>query len=470
MNLIHHRLPIALLVILLSLFEPAGFASALSPGHAQDSGRSFSETTNPRHDIQQQQKTAILTMEPLEPFVLGDHPAIYVHLTNEFGQPIPNQPILIFVDGERKVKGQTDSAGLAVIVLKLKFSAGEYRIRAVYAGLPALGLPAASVEADMLIQPAQVVIRTVPALAGIHLKLNDQIYTSDEDGFINFQVNSSGLYTLEVLPFDNALLPPNVRMEFSRWNDNTFTPQRTIYFPRSRPLEIGFVYKYRVDQVFFDANGALVDPARISTLIIRGVGRTYNFEQAGPVWLPANRLIRRSGERLHNLEILYYIKAIEIDGANVINQSQQRFNIRPDAVWPIQVLLYSAHFTARDVMFKFPIGRGIALTYPDGHTQEFLLDSPNAELEISSLARGSYSVTVIGGWGSALTTPMHLSKDQSIEVPVISYLDFAILIGVPLLFALLLLFIGRPQLLLAKNRRKPVRAVSPLPEMPNAAE
>lgn len=454
MNLIFRRLPIALLVILLGLFEPAGFASVLSPGHERDSGRFVSEKTDLLNDNNQQLSTTVLTMEPLEPFVLGDHPTIYVHLTNEFGQPIPNQPILIFVDGERRVRGQTDSDGLAVIALKLKFSAGEYRIRADYAGVPVLGLPAASVEADMVIQPAKVVVRTVPALAGIHLKVNDQVYISDESGFINFEINTSGLYSLEVLPVDNALLPPSVAMEFSRWNDNTFTPQREIYFPRSRPLEIGFVYKYLVDQVFFDASGALVDPARISLLIVRGVGRTYTFEQAGPVWLAANRLIRRTGERLHNLEILYYIKDIRIDGANVINQSQQRFHIRPDAVWPIQVLLYSARFTARDIMFKFPIGRGIALTYPDGHTQEFLFNSPNADLEISSLARGSYSATVIGGWGSALATPMHLSKDQDIEVPVISYLDYAILIGIPLLFALLLLVIGRPKILRAVFRRR----------------
>jgi hypothetical protein len=70
-------------------------------------------------------------------------------------------------------------------------------------------------------------------------------------------------------------------------------------------------------------------------------------------------------------------------------------------------------------------------------------------LEIPSLARGSYSVTIIGGWGSALATPMHISQDQSIEVPMISYLDMAILTGVPLVFALLLLFIGRPRILLA---------------------
>ena len=443
MKIFFQRLPIILFVILLSLFEFTSFAYALPTGHIK---RSSGLVHN--HKPLQLSPTN-LTIDPLKPFALGDHPTIYLHLNDEFGNPIPGQPIIIFVDGKRKASGQTDSNGLASIILKYKFTAGKYQIKAHYVGVPVLSLPAASVETEMVIHPVEAVIRTIPPMAGIKFKFNDQIYTSDEDGFVNFQVNTSGSYPLEVLPVDNDLLPPNVTMEFSRWNDNIFTPNRQVYFPRTRPLEAGFVFKYLVDEVFFDSTGALVDPARISAMTIRGVGRTYAFEKAGSIWLPANRLTRRIGERLQSQEILYYFRDIKIDGANVINQSQQRFHIRPSAVLPIKVLLYSAHFSGRDAIFNFPIGRGIALTYPDGHTEEFLFDTPGAELEIPSLARGSYSATIIGGWGTALPTPMHLSQDQSVEVPMISYLDMTVLIGIPLLFALLLLIIGRPKILLA---------------------
>ncbi len=33
-------------------------------------------------------------------------------------------------------------------------------------------------------------------------------------------------------------------------------------------------------------------------MTIRGVGTTFTFEKAGPIWLPANRLTGRIGERL----------------------------------------------------------------------------------------------------------------------------------------------------------------------------
>jgi hypothetical protein len=37
-----------------------------------------------------------------------------------------------------------------------------------------------------------------------------------------------------------------------------------------------------------------------------------------------------------------------------------------------------------------------------------------------------------------------LSRDQSVELLVLSYLDMAVIVGVPLLIALVFFFIGRP--------------------------
>jgi hypothetical protein len=201
---------------------------------------------------------------------------------------------------------------------------------------------------------------------------------------------------------------------------------------------------YQVNQEFFDTTGEPVDPGRVDSITVRGVGNTFTFDKAGPIWLPANRLTRRIGERLESEEILYYFREIILDGANVVNKSEQRFRIRPDDVWPVQVLLYSAHFSARDAMFRFPIGKGIELTYPDGHTEEFLFDSDRAEVVVPSLARGSYSARIIGAGGSAPPTPVHLSRDQNVELLMLSYLDIALIIGIPLIIALVFFFIGRP--------------------------
>ena len=392
-----------------------------------------------------QGRPANLALEPLPPLVVGDHPTIVAHLTAEFGQPIRNQPIIVFVDGERKGEGRTDSRGIAVINLRFKFEAGTYRVEAVYPGIISIGVNRATAELGMVIEPARTAIYTVPAVPGVTFKLNNKTYVTDETGVANLEVNTSGVFTLEVMPIKKGILPSNIRMEFARWNDNVFTQKRQVYFPRNRRLEVGFTVSYQVNQEFFDLHGEPVDLSRINSMTVRGVGNTFTFDKAGPIWLPANRLTRRVGERLESEEILYYFREILVDGANVVNKSEQRFRIRPDDVWPVEVLLYSARFSARDAMFRFPIGKGIALTYPDGHTEEFLFtDSKNAEVEVTSLARGSYSARIIGAGGSAPPTPVHLSRDQNVELLMLSYLDITLIIGIPLLIALAFFFIGRP--------------------------
>src|SRR5215204_5047284 len=129
-----------------------------------------------------QGKNANLTIEPLAPFVIGDHPTITVQLTAEVGQPIPNQPIFILVDGIRKAEGKTDSRGIASITLKFKFPAGTYHVQAIYPGIISIGLPRATAEAGMIIEPARTAIYTVPPVPNASFKLNNKIYTADENG------------------------------------------------------------------------------------------------------------------------------------------------------------------------------------------------------------------------------------------------------------------------------------------------
>jgi hypothetical protein len=396
------------------------------------------------HAPLQGRKPANLIIEPLRPFVLGDHPVINVQLTAEFGAPIPNQPIIIMVDGVRKAQARTDSRGVASIPLRYKFPAGTYHVRAIYPGIISIGVNRATAEADIVIEPAKVAIYTVPPVPGVRFKLNDKIYTSDENGVAALTVKTSGIYTLEVLPLDEDSISSNTKLEFARWNDNVFTASRKVYFPRARRLEAGFNVNYQMDQIFYDTTGEPVDPARVSSMVIRGIGNTYTLDRAGPIWLPSNRLIRRVTERLESQEILYYFRDVTIDGANVINRSQQRFHIRPNDTWPIQVLLYSVRFTARDAMFHFPIGKGIELTYPDGHMEKFFFNSGSAQITIPSLARGSYSAKITGAGGSAPPTPIHLSRDQDVELLMLSYLDIALIVGIPLSIALAFFFIGRP--------------------------
>ena len=133
-----------------------------------------------------------------------------------------------------------------------------------------------------------------------------------------------------------------------------------------------------------------------------------------------------------------------VDGSNVVNQSQQRFYVEANDVWPIQLLLYTAQFQARDALFKFPIGSGLHIEQPGDEVE--MPFGPNAALSIRSLVRGIYRVNVYGAPGISPISPIALSRDQDVQLLVISYLDIAIGAVLAAALGFGLVFIGRPKL------------------------
>lgn len=152
MMIFFKRVLMILVVVMMVLLEPASAvrASGLNLPKRQD-------------------KLTHLIIEPLKPIITGDHPNIVVHLTSEFGKPLPNQPIIILVDGKRKGDGKTDSNGIAAITLKYKFPAGTYQISALYPGVISIGLPSATARTDMVVEVAKLGIYTIPPTPGVVL-------------------------------------------------------------------------------------------------------------------------------------------------------------------------------------------------------------------------------------------------------------------------------------------------------------
>ncbi|HXD11618.1 MAG TPA: hypothetical protein VN653_16255 [Anaerolineales bacterium] len=257
-------------------------------------------------------------------------------------------------------------------------------------------------------------------------------------------MEKTGKFRLELLTPKTE--DENMKIEFSRWGDDTFVPYRDIEVPLTQPLDVGFEVSYQVSHTFINLDSQPVDPARITSVTVKGSnGTTYTFSDNQPHWLLAGRVIRLSNG-LEQTRILYSVIDVTIDGSNVVSQAQQRFYAEPNDVWPLKLLLYSARFTARDALFRFPIGTGIQMEYPDGDIKTFKFDSSN-EYSSEGLARGIYHVTVIGVRGIAPPTPIALSRNQDVELIVLSYIDIGVMLALGLSFAFGLLFFGRPKIL-----------------------
>jgi hypothetical protein len=90
----------------------------------------------------------------------------------------------------------------------------------------------------------------------------------------------------------------------------------------------------------------------------------------------------------------------------------------------------------------------------------------NGRIELPPLPRGTYVVTP-QRVGVTVARPVTMSRDTSVHLAVITYLDIAIALGTPALIALTLLLIGRPGIIGTVTAR--VRSLRPRPEGEGAA-
>jgi hypothetical protein len=229
-----------------------------------------------------------------------------------------------------------------------------------------------------------------------------------------------------------------VRVAFSRWHGNPEHPRAT--------LKADFDLYYLVRPVFADPSGKPIAPRRLASLTLRsdiGLVRTFSGAQLGrPHWLQGARVVSSSGAVR---EIEYAVDRAIVGGANVVSRGQQRFYPARTRLFRVKLLLYAVRFAAHDLLFRSPVGSGIALTYPDGHTERHAF-ADDGTLTLRALPRGQYHAKVIGAHGMASLVPIALSRNQTVPLKVVSLLDLGVVFLVLGTIAVALLLVRRPQL------------------------
>jgi hypothetical protein len=302
----------------------------------------------------------------------------------------------------------------------------------------------------------QLTLRTVPALEGVDFSFDGRRYSTPASGVLTLPVAHPGKYRLVALPWRHR--DRGIRVSFSRWLDDVFKANRTITIDGTTNLEVGYGISYRVDTSFIDLAGRRIPPARVkSVTLASSLGEKYVLGGGEPKWLVGVRVARR----LNGLErtlVRYSVLAVDVEGANVVNQAQQRFYIAQTRALRIRLSLYDAHFSTRDLVLPISIGHAIRLTYPNGRRRDVPL--VHGEVTLTSLPRGQYQVKVLTGMGIAPQVPVALSRNQDVPLKVISYGDLAggFLLFVGMSFGLIAA--RRPKLRAAMRPRRWLKAVS----------
>jgi len=242
---------------------------------------------------------------------------------------------------------------------------------------------------------------------------------------------------------------PDGNAEFVRWwgrglREEGYVPTITdLRVSRTMRIQVGFRLTYTVDFTFVDQSSDPIDGERISSMVLRNdagqqetvPGRTASLVGVRPV-------VERGSLVAH--PATYSVQSISVDGSNAVTAGEQLFVPGQQQDVTLKVPLRSVRFRAFDMFFGSPLGRSVVVTYPDGRTVSVPLDD-NGEASVHDFVRGSYVVQVVGP-GYAPRQPIELSRSQTVNLRVLSYLDVVIL-G---LVAVLLL-VG---LLLARRRRQ----------------
>jgi hypothetical protein len=395
-----------------------------------------------------QPSPTVLRIIPVGTQPLGKIFTLSALLTTPQAQPVGGGTVNFLAGGVYLSQARTNGQGIATILVNEDFEAKEYTFRAIFEGNKDYDSSSGSLAVS--IQPADVVVQTVPPLEGIQFRLNGNPFVSGADGSAHILVSKTGTYALDVLT-DNSK-GARRKVDFSRWEDEVYNPTRLIKVPSDKPIQVGFEVSYQVGQNFVDLQNQPVDLARILSITLKSSqGSTYTFADGKSRWLPAS-LVTRRAIGLDVVPIQYSVMSVMVDGSNVVSQAQQRFYPHPGEIWPVQLLLFSVQVSAKDTFLGSPLGTGVALDYPDGSRQKFLFDK-NHSVTIQSLARGIYHVQVIGASGFTPSTPVALSQNEVIALDVLSRIDIFAAVTLAVFFALGLVVIGRMQILGARPRK-----------------
>ncbi len=378
---------------------------------------------------------------PLDNIPLTLNAVVTARLTDAVGQAIVNERLTLFVDGVHAEQGYTDQNGNVYLRIGKDISAGQHKLVVNYDG--SNRYQAASATQVTGVRTLDIEIHTVPAIEGARFLFQGQMYGTDKDGIVRIPVSKPGTYQVEALPFEDQ--QGYMKAEFSVWDDQTFTPFHDIAVPSSSPAEAGYIVSYLVKQSFVDLDGQPVDSARVDELTFkRSDGEMYNFHNGEAHWLPISHVLRRAFGLEESL-FEYSLMSVTVHGTNVVSAQQQRFYVHPHDVWQLKLLLYAANFHSHDMLFGFPLGSSIKLVYPDATLTLSPMDT-NALTTIRSLPRGDYTVSVNTWFGFSPVSSLAMSRNQNVDLPVVSYLDILVLVLAMLLLGPGVLLLGQPAL------------------------
>jgi hypothetical protein len=372
----------------------------------------------------------VLTITAPASTVFTERIVIDARLSTADGTVLRDAPLGLLLDGVGEQRRRTDAEGATRFSVSRDIKPGSHVFTVRFEGDDRYGATTQSVT--LVVEPATLHLRTLPPIPGVLFEFRGHRFTTGVDGSAIVQLETPASPE-EVPTFVSAPSATGIRIEFGKWWGN------------APDLTAGFDLFYLVSLQFANRLGTAVDPATIDAVTLRSsIGEIINLPRIEPIWVHGMRVVSLAGG-LEAKDILYGVDDVEIKGANVVNRAQQRFAPRESRAWNVELLFYQTSIELRDLIFGFPISATIRLEYPNGEVLRVQTDSSGV-VELPALPRGTYHVTP-ERVGVTVTQALAMSRDADAHLTVISYLDVAVGLTIPIGIAVGLLLVGRPHLI-----------------------
>ncbi len=296
----------------------------------------------------------------------------------------------------------------------------------VWAGAPTTAAAAPRCPEDRPL--TRVAVSTVPVVPKAEIDIDGTKVVTDGAGRARVRVCKLTSARDITGPGDPIVLPGHRRAVFDRvFVSNSGT---TVQAAFGMETEVAFAFSG-------------LPTRRIESFTVRSsTGRVVTRTDLLPVWLPSSRVLR-GPDGLEERSIYYSIDDVIVAGSSVVNRSQVKFYPADRNVVRVPLLAYDVRVEVVDRLFRWPVGSAVKLTGADAPDVEQPL--VNGVASFTEVPRGSYNV-VAEASGLRIDRSLILSRDQLVVMPVLTYVDLLVLVGLPLLIAVGLVLAPRPAL------------------------
>jgi hypothetical protein len=288
-----------------------------------------------------------------------------------------------------------------------------------------------------------VEIRTVPSTPGVLFTLDGATITTGADGTASAPVtdlnNVKDRLKLATSQAGGGLNVSALRV-------NKLPPRR----PGERRLVAALDVRRPVQLRFFDLANHPVPVSRVHDLRMSYGSndvRLVGDELSAPVLL-LDRVATRIGSDWESRQVRYTLSSVRVDGSEAVFDGRQNFRPEDASMWSISLAVFQLSVTTRDAVFGSEVGSRLVVTRPDGSRFAGHIGKGGAAV-FPSLVRGLYQLRIDSAVAGGKTSVL-VSRNDAVNLRVVTLTDAAIIIAVAVIMVPLIIFGGRA---MARRRR-----------------